>query len=265
MSDNDGLLTAGNPAADTPAAPAAPANWKDSIPSDLRYSKDGNDKLARFNDELSLAKSYLEMEKMDSGKVKMPDDDSTPEEKSAFYQKLGKPEDVTGYELPDLAEGEAYDEDMMGAIKNYAFENNIPKDMFSGMVGIYMQEAQAAMERQAAATEDTLKGEWAGDYDKNIEISRRALRELVPDDITEPLIAELNRTNMGNSEPFTRFLHAVGSKMLDDTLVKGDPVKPADDGYMPKYASSPEQYRNDESEDGVKARAWFTKNKGFVY
>lgn len=264
MSDNSGLLT-GNPTAEpaatsvaTDTAPAA-TNWRDSVPSELRYSKEGNDKLARFSDEASLAKSFLELEKMDSGKVKLPGEDSTPEERSAFFQKLGKPEAIDGYELPELAEGEAYDEPMMNAIKQYAFDNDIPKDMFSGMVNAYMQEANAAMDRQATATEDALKQEWAADYDKNMEISRRALRELAPEEITEPLIAEIARANIDNSEPFVKFLYAVGSKMLDDTLVRGGQVN-QDDGYVPKYVSSPEMYRNDESEEGQKARAYFDKN-----
>ena len=248
---SDGLLTEDNPA---PAV--AVGSWKDGVDSGLRYSADGNDKLARFDTEASLAKSYLELEKMDSGKIKMPDDSTTAEEKSAFYQKIGRPETVEGYELPELAEGEAYDDQMMGAIKNYALENNIPKDMFSGMVGIYMQEANAAMERQAVATEDALKQEWGGQYDANIEISRRALRELAPAEITEPLIAELGRMNMDNSEPFVKFLHSVGSKMMDDTLVKGDAV-PQKDSYVPKYINSPTMYRNMEGPEGEQARAYF--------
>jgi hypothetical protein len=252
----EGLLTADNPASTTTEATGS---WKDGVDSGLRYSADGNDKLARFDTEASLAKSYLELEKMDSGKVKMPGDESTPEEKSAFYQKLGTPEAVDGYELPELAEGEAYDEQMMGAIKNYALENNIPKDMFSGMVGIYMQEANAAMERQATATQDSLKQEWAGDYDKNVEISRRALRELAPEEITEPLIAEISRMNLDNSEPFIKFLHSVGSKMMDDTLVKGDAV-PSKDDYIPKYINSPSMYRSMEGPEGEQARAYFDKN-----
>ena len=255
MSENDGGILADAPVTDAPAV----GSWKDSVDRGIRYSADGNDKLARFEDPASMAKSYLELEKMDSGKIKMPDDSTTAEERSAFYQKIGRPENVEGYDLPELAEGEAYDDQMMGAIKNYALENNIPKDMFSGMVGIYMQEAQAAMERQAVATEDALKQEWGGQYDANIEISRRALRELAPAEITEPLIAELGRMNMDNSEPFVKFLHSVGSKMMDDTLVKGDAV-PQKDDYAPKYVSSPSMYRNDESEEGAKARAYFDRH-----
>ena len=239
-------------------------SWKDSVSREVRFSKDGNDKLARFTDPTSLATSYLEQEKMNSGRVKIPGEDSTPEEVSAFYQKLGKPETAEGYELPELAEGDAYDETMMNAVKQYAFDKNMSNEQLNGMVETYLNEARLAQDRIATQTEDALKQEWGGDYDKNIEISRRALRELAPEEITEPLIAEIANANMDNSQNFVKFLNAIGSKMLDDTLVRGDQVKANDGDYTPAYPSSPEMYANGDDDDSVKGRAWHTA-RGHIY
>jgi len=238
-------------------------DWRDSVSKEDRYSKDGNDKLSRFTDAGSLATSYLEMEKMSSGKVKIPSEESTPEEVSAFYQKLGKPETAEGYELPELAEGQEYDEQLMGAVKAYAFEKNMSGEQLNGMVETYLSEARLAQDRQATVTEDALKKDWGGEYDKNIEVSRRALRELAPPEIIEPLIKEISNANMDNSENFVRLLHSIGSKMLDDTLVRGGRVKGESD-YTPKYPNSPGMYEHGEDEDSIKGREWHT-SRGHIY
>jgi len=262
MSEEAGLLTADNPV----AAPVADAgNWKDSVTRETRFSADGHDKLERFTDPTSLANSYLEMEKMNSGRVKIPGTESTPEEKGAFYQKLGRPDNAEGYNLPALPEGQTYDEALINNMRGVAFESGVSDAQFSGLVSKFVQaqgevaEAQlAANNAESEATVSELQTEWQGDYDKNLEVSKRALRELVADDMREPLINLITEKNLDNNKLFVKFLHSVGSKTLDDTFVKGDPAQPkVEEGYVPKYVNSPSMYKNDESEDGVKAKAYF--------
>ena len=116
-------------------------------------------------------------------------------------------------------------------------------------------------------TVEQLQKDWVGDYDKNLEVSKRTLRELVPDDLKEPLVELMKEKNLDNNIVWIKALQSIGAKMLDDTYVKGDPPKgdKGDVDYIPKYINSPEQYKNDETEEGAKARAWFTVNKGFQY
>jgi len=265
MSETDGLLTADNP-------PASGENWKDSVAKEVRFSADGNDKLARFENPGSLAMSYLEMEKMASGKVKLPTDASAPEDVSAFYQKLGRPDSAEGYTLPQLAEGQVFDEAFLGEMRTVAHEAGVTDKQFGGLLAKYIgiqaqtQEAQLAADNaEAETTTQALQKEWVGDYDKNLEISKRALRELVPDEMKDQLVGLMTEKNLDNNVLFIKFLHSVGAKTLDDSYVKGDKIPEKKDDYQPKYINSPEQYRNDETEEGAKARTWFTTNKGFVY
>jgi hypothetical protein len=260
----EGLLTADNSPA-TGETTEGVADIFASVPREARFSADGNDKLARFTDAGSLANSYLEMEKMASGKVKIPTDQSTPEELSAFYQKLGRPDSVEGYNLPPLPEGQEYDTELIGTMRDIAFESGVSDSQFSGLVARFVEAQGAAAEAQLASqnieaenTVSELQTEWQGDYDKNLEVSKRALRELVPEDMKDDLVNLITEKNLDNNKMFVKFLHSVGAKMLDDTLVKGDQIKPEVDDYVPKYVNSPDMYKNDESEDGQKARAYFS-------
>lgn len=253
----DGLLTAET------ENPAVTTDWREGVAKEARFSNDGNDKLAKFDNPTACATSYLELQNSMSSKVNMPTEDSTPEERGAFFQKMGRPETAEAYTLPALAEGEAYDQTMMGGIKQQAFEAGMSNTQFTGMVQKYSEEAAAAQERESTATEDTLKQEWAGDFDKNIEISRRAIRELVPEGMRDELLSVVKARNLDNNLVFVKFLNSVGAKMLDDTLETGETV-PKPDDYKPVYPNSPEMYRNGDGEESVKGKKWH-EAQGFVY
>lgn len=249
MAENEGgLLTADNPVVEGTDIFA-------SVPKEVRFSAEGNDKLARFTDAASLANSYLELEKMDSGKIKMPTDASTAEEKSAFYQKLGRPDNVEGYgqlQGENLSDG---DKAYYGAIANAAHAKGIPTEAFQGMIQAHNEYQDAKMNADTNATEELLQGEWSGDYDKNLEIVERVFRE------TEggtDFKSWFNSVGGGRNAMALKWILEQGKTTMDDTFVKGDPPKKAEVGdYVPKYVNSPSMYKNDESEEGVKARAFF--------
>jgi len=214
--------------------------------------------------------SYKNLEKEMSGRVKLPTDKSTPEERSAFYQKLGTPESIKGYTRPELAEGQEYDEEFLGEMAAVAHAEGVSDKQFSKFIekyiGIQASQAEAKLEaenREASATVEELQREWAGDYEKNLEVSKRAIRELVPEDMKDSFAGVLAEKNLDNNLTFIKAMHAIGAQMLDDTLVKGDPPK-AKEGYVPANINSPEMYRFGEDEESTQARAYF-EGKGFKY
>jgi hypothetical protein len=238
-----------------------------SVPREVRFSADGNDKLARFSDPSSLAKSYLELEKLSSGKAKMLTDDATEEEVSAFYQKLPSkfraPDTVEGY---GQLEGETYTEDdkaYFGAIANAAYSSKIPASALQGIIQAHNEYTEAKIAVDTNTTEEALQKEWVGDYKQNIEIIERVFREL-PEGGDE-FKQWFNSVGGGRSQVALKALLTIGKATLDDSFVEGDKPKPEVDEFVPKYPNSPEQYRNDPTEDGEKARAWFRKNKGYEY
>ncbi len=264
MADEGGLLTSTENSASNTEGNAT--DIFASVARESRFSNDGNDKLARFKDDPGLlATSYLEQEKMNSGRVKIPVDTDSAETKSAFYQKLGRPDNVEGYNLPQLPEGQEYDTELIGTMRGIAFESGVSDSQFGGLVAKFVEAQGAAVatklaeqNREAEATISELQTEWGQDYDKNIEVSRRALKELIPEGMDEnALIALIEEKNLDNNKNFVKFLQNIGAKILDDNYVKGERVQEKVNDYIPKYVNSPSMYKNDETEEGLRARNYF--------
>ena len=214
--------------------------------------------------------SYKSLEKEMSGRVKMPTDESTPEERSAFYQKLGAKASADEYTRPELSEGQEYDEAFLGEMAAVAAAEGVSDKAFSKFIEKYTtiqaSQAEAKIEaeaRESEATVQELQREWAGDYEKNLEVSKRAIRELVPEDMKEDFAKVLTSKNLDNNLMFIKTMHAIGKQLLDDTLVKGEAPK-SKEGYVPANINSPEMYRWGEGEESAKARAYFEAN-GYKY
>ena len=242
-----------------------------SVPREVRFSADGNDKLARFKDKtiVDVATSFLEVEKMSSGQAKLPTDESSAEDVSAFYQKLPSkfraPDTVEGY---GQLEGENItdsDKAYFGAIANAAHAKGIPAESLQGMIQAHNDYQDAKITADTNATEEALQKEWVGDYKGNIEIIERVFREMPEEIDGKEFKAWFNSVGGGRSAVAMKAILAIGKTTLDDKFVKGERVQEKVDDYTPKYINSPEQYRNDPTEEGAKARTWFEKNKGFKY
>lgn len=248
----DGLLTADAPV------------WTDGI------AEENRDGVKDFTSVDALAKGYGALYAKMGSQVKMPDDTTTDDERSAFYQKLGRPEKADGYTRPELGDGEQFDEAFLTEMAAVAHAEGVSDKQFGGFIERYIAyqaksaEAKVATENaEADATQKQLHEEWAGNYDKNLEISKRALRELVPADMKDAFVELITEKNLDNNFLFIKAFHSVGAKIMDDTLVKGELPK-AEPGYVPQYPDSPEMYRGGDSEDSKKARAYF-EARGYKY
>jgi hypothetical protein len=262
------------------AAEAAQAtDWKGSIPQEVRFNAEGGDRLERFKDVSGLAKSYFELESSQGGRVKMLDENSTPEEKSAFYQKMGTPAEAGGYTRPEILEGETFNEDFFNRMTAVAHKEGASDGLFSALTGEFntiQKEAEAAAkvaedaeyerhitESDRLLHEDT---EFGGEYDKNVELSKRAYTEYFDEDFRALLDPETGKYKSMRNEPgFIKAMAKIAKAQMDDTFIKGEgPVAPAKDDFVPSAPNSPEMYRNGEDEESIKSRAYFTK-AGFIY
>ncbi len=198
----------------------------------------------------------------------MPTDESTPEDISAFYQKLPAkfraPDTVEGY---GQLEGEGVtdgDKAYYGAIANAAHAKGIPTEALQGVIQAHNDFREAKITSDTNMTEETLQKEWIGDYKGNIEIIERVFREM-PEGVDGKEFKEwFNSVGGGRSVVAMKAMLGIGKTTLDDNFVKGERVPEKVDDYVPKYPKSPEMYRNGDDEDSIKGRAWHTKN-GFVY
>lgn len=180
----------GDPNAAPPAggAPAAtPANdpWYAKHPDESIRNWAAN---KGWQDPMAALESGYNLEKLigfeKAGRtVVMPKDDATPEERAAFFQKLGAPQKADGYKLPEtLAQ-----DPLAKKFQEVAHKNGMLPKQFEETLNWYQGEAQAMQAQQqtqrAAQSEQdmtALKGEWGQAYDKQIELAKRAAGEFLP-------------------------------------------------------------------------------------
>lgn len=218
-----------------------------------------------------VLRDYQELNKSASGKVKIPTDESSAEETSAFYDKIRGVENAEGYEMPrpELPEGMTYDENFEKVIRGIAFEAGISKTQLKTLTeayNAYQVEQFGILSAELTKTFDegkqALQAEWKDNYDTNLEVAKRACKELGGDDF----VALLESNKLGNNPVFIKTFHNIGLKILNDTLIKGTQGGgDKKDAWKPTYPDSPEMYATDTSEEGEKARLWFTQKKGHIY
>ncbi len=215
--------------------------------------------------------SYRNLEKMDSGKVKMLTDDSSAEEVNAFYKKMNRPDTADGYKVPEVGEGQEVNKEFFGSMAIAAHEAGMSSDGFDKLVSHYIdyenkiREAELVeFNRYREEADRKLHEKYGADYDRNIELSKRAYTEYASDELKE-LFGTDKWKGLLNEPAFIGMMVDMGKKNMDDTFVKGDDqVEVKKDDYVPNSPNSPTQYTMMDGEEGQKARAYF-RAKGHVY
>ncbi len=240
------------------------SDWKDGVERELRFSKEGNDRLARFNDPSIMATSYLRYENSQNDRVKIPTDESSAEEKSAFYNGLGRPEKPDGYTQPKVGEGQEVNKEFFGGMSAIAHEAGITDSQFSKMAERYVVFEQQIKEaevnefnRYKEEADRKLHETYGADYDANIELSKRAYTEYASDEL-KALLDTDKFVGIRNEPAFIDMMVNIGKKNMDDTFVKGDgqPEIKKDD-FVPNSPNSPGMYANGDDEYSAKCRAYF--------
>lgn len=135
--------------------------WQDKLPEehkDLRLTaakyKTLPDLVKANREAVQMANSKLE------GYIKMPGKDAKPEEIRAYYDKLGVPADVKGYEFTKPADAELaklYDAPEIEEIRTVALAKGMTKDQAQSVVDLYVGKKAEAEKSFMAEGEKFIK------------------------------------------------------------------------------------------------------------
>jgi hypothetical protein len=218
-----------------------------------------------WTEPAGVLKSYKELDSEMGGRIKMPTPESSAEEVSAFYAKIGRPENPDGYEIKDVPENVPRDEMIESLMRKVAFDSGIPKAAFEAQVKNYFDAMSQSIAQAEAAGDAELQKTWGAAYKANSAIVQRACDELIPDEkLHEEFTDLIKRAGLRNNPVFANVFLGIGTKILDDTLVKGEAGGEEKKDYVPKNVNSPEMYANGDDDESKKARAYF-RAKGHVY
>lgn len=187
MSDENGSANAGNPAGAAAAGTAPPAS---SAPW---FGADAGDDVKAFvttkgwDHPIKAIKSYQNLETLlgqdKAGKaLYLPKDENDAEGWSKIYERLGRPADWKGYDLPKPEGDDGKFAEAFGPILHQAGLTKTQAQTIAKAWNEYGQKQNAELDAKAQAQADnderTLKAEWGNRFDTNIAAGQRAAKAI---------------------------------------------------------------------------------------
>lgn len=151
--------------------------WMNQINSELIKDAEKAGKLSKFEKLSDLASAYLEAEGKLGSSIVKPGENSTDEEREAFYKALGK---------PDAADKYSIEGDDAKMFRELAYKNNLTdeqakafyqslKEVGTSALKNAADQQMASFEAQAQETQTALKKEYGKDYPTKIEMLKRGI------------------------------------------------------------------------------------------
>lgn len=210
--------------------------WRAALPSDLQ----SNEILSSFKEVKDLGAGYLDLatkhgeatKKVSEfeGRLKdalfIPGDKATDQERAAFYGKLGRPETADKYDLkrPTLPDGMTYDEAGEKWFRDMAHKLGLSQaqaaglfDAWNGRMDGAFKDIEAKRTKAAQEGLDTLKKQWGGEFDANMNILKRATDAFLGADEKK----FMDESGLGNHPVLVNLFVKIGKAMTEDKLVRG--------------------------------------------
>lgn len=148
--------------------------WFSQINDQIKSDADKASKLSKFEKLSDLASAYLEAERKLGNVIVKPGENSTAEEREAFYRALGKPDAADKYSIKGDDDAEMF--------RQMAYENNLTDEQANALYASLkkvgenaLAQQKAAYEQQAKETQSALLAEYGKDYPTKIEMLKRGV------------------------------------------------------------------------------------------
>lgn len=185
--------------------------------------------VGKFKTTADIAKSYVELEqhkgKLESQiskSVVIPGKDAKPEEREAFYNRLGRPEKAEGYKLedvqglhqaikvtPESSKGFFDAAHKLGITQGQANELN---KWFLGTLSQSLSAQDKANQDLADKTKNELVQEWGKDYDKNMTMAKRFVEQMGGQEAVNAI------GDLGSNPVMLKIFAKAAQSMSEDTV-----------------------------------------------
>ena len=191
-------------------------NWRNALPEEIR----GEECWDVVTDFGNMAKQFVNQRKaIGKDKVVLPGANATPEEKSAFYDSIGRPKTPADYKV-DVPEemSEFYTPEVVAEQAKLAHEIGATNEQFAAYMQKSMERDAQLIQQQAEArtqavrsAEDTLRKEFGAAYDQRIHVANRLVSEALPNEEAQMDFIE----KFGSDPDFIRFASVVGGRLVE--------------------------------------------------
>src|SRR5437899_2786204 len=198
---------------------AVPAKtWRDDLPAEFK----GEKSLESLKDIPSLAKSYIESQKMIGGSIRIPDakDEKRGEKMTEIYRKLGVPEKADDYKLaaPIIAKGVELTDTEVKSFAEAAHKANISPEQAQHLLNYYGETVKALIPNYEADSKkcvEDLKGQWGAGTERNMGVARRALFQVFGREVA----SKVETTNLGNDPKFIQGMYNLGKMLIEEGTI----------------------------------------------
>ena len=217
-----GQVSAETPTNDTTlTAEKVATDWKESLSDELRADKS----LENIKDIEGLAKSYVHAQKLvGADKIPVPNKFATEKDWDAVYQKLGRPDDPSGYKY-DLPEDQNLDSEALKSFSDQAHKLGLLPGQANGVVNFYneaMSKIQQEQETTAVAARENsskeLKQEWGQAYNQKISQASNLAKSVGADKLFNANLAD--GTKLGDHPVMIKAFAELASKMGEDNITQ---------------------------------------------
>ena len=217
-----GQVSAETPTNDTTlTAEKVATDWKESLSDELRADKS----LENIKDIEGLAKSYVHAQKLvGADKIPVPNKFATEKDWDAVYQRLGRPEDPSGYKY-DLPEDQNINQDALNNFSNQAHKLGLLPSQANGVVKFYNELTASSLQEQettaVAARENStkeLKQEWGQAYPQKISQASNLAKSVGASELFDTNLAD--GTKLGDHPVMIRAFAELASKMGEDSITQ---------------------------------------------
>ena len=204
--------------------------------------------MEKFDTTEKLASGYIELEK-DSSRLRnekgliIPGENATPEEMSAYYNSLGRPETADVYELSepkDMPDGMVYDAERTKAFAEIAHKEGVTAKQLSALHKAWNDNVREQIEAQNTevtkfATESTaeIKKEWGADFEANLAQADTAIDKIFGPDFNKML----KDTGLANHPDVVRGMFKASQAIGEHALTIGKPKHEVGEFTMEKLIS----------------------------
>jgi len=173
------------------------------------------------NAYLERDKQYQELEARMKDAFFFPGEGATEEEVNGFLSRLGRPGKPEEYDLKlgeEFGNFEIDPEDQKELAVQFhraGLSKGQARHVFESIVRRSVARMQSNTQA-SKASEENLKKSWGQDYDKNLELSKRAMQKYFPD------LKALDERGLGNDPLIMEMFHRIGKELGEDRLIFGN-------------------------------------------
>ena len=199
-----------------PVAPAPPG-WVAGLPDTLKT----NEAFTKFktvgdfaNDYLATTTKVSDLEKRVSNSVPKLPDDASPEERSLYFDALGRPKQPSEYEFdgedknaPEWTSQWKQKFHSLGLTKTQAKQLS---QKWNGTMQAMVEAHNAKIKNEYTAAEAKLKSEWGDKFDTNVELAKRVYQKLNLSEFDKDFVSGTDMTRLSTIRLLMKVAAATG-------------------------------------------------------